>query len=355
MSRPCLSLAVALARILVPGVAAAQPAMPLPDTAIPRYALSVDSVRHEVVITLGPYHVPSESGMEDMMAAMPMGEVLSPGFDWPMRAAIRGYRVTVEDSAGHRLSRRLLHHYGVIEFDRRELAYAVLHHLLGGGAETDDVELPSTVGVPLSAGDRMAVYFMWHNSTGRDLDGVYLRLRVLWIAGNLMPRPTLALPFWLDVNYHVGGTDTFVVPPGGGIRTYVFTLPMSGHLLVVGGHLHEFGSSVRLEDAETGERIVRVVAHRDADGTVRSMSRKLFGLFGEGPHLLAGHRYLLVVTYDNPTADTLSGVMGLLAGLFVPDDMTGWPALDRSDPMYARDLAFWESTMPAGRIVLDRR
>lgn len=348
-------LAIVSALLFVPGAAVAQTAAPLPDAAIPRYTLNVDSARHEVVITLGPYHVPSDSGMENMMGSMPMAEVLSPAFDWPMRTAIRGYRLTVEDSVSRPLSRRLLHHYGVIELDRRELAYPVLHHLLGGGAETDDVVLPSTVGVPLEPGDRMAVYFMWHNSTGRDLDGVYLRLRVLWIAGNQLPRPTLALPFWLDVNYHVGGSDTFDVPPGGCIRTYTFTLPVSGHLLAMGGHLHEFGSSVRLEDAETGERIVRVVAHRDRDGTVRAMSRKLFGLFGQGPHLWAGHRYLLVVSYDNPTPDTLSGVMGLLAGLFVPDAMTGWPALDRTDPMYVRDLAFWESTMPAGRMALGHR
>src|SRR5205807_491889 len=187
--------------------------------------------------------------------------------------------LTVEDSAGRPLSRRLLHHYGVIDLDRRELAYPILHHLLGGGAESEGVVLPSTVGIPLEAGERLAIYFMWHNPAGHDLHGVYLRLRVPWIAGNQQPRPTLAMPFWLDVNLHIGGSDAFDVPPGGCTRTYAFTLPVSGHLLAASGHLHEFGSSIRLEDAETGAGIVRVVARRDPNGTVLSVSRKLFGIF----------------------------------------------------------------------------
>jgi len=226
----------------------------------------------------------------------------------------------------------------------------VIQHLLGGGAETGDVVLPTTVGIPLTAGDRMAVYFMWHNEGGKDLDGVYLRLRILWITGNQQPRPTLAMPFWLDVNYHAAGTDAFDVPPGGCTRVYAFSLPVAGRLLAASGHLHEFGASVRLEDAETGDVIVRVVAHHDPDGSVRDVSRKLFGIFGDGPHLEPHHQYLMVVSYDNPTPVTLTGMMGLLGGLFVPDNLADWPALDRHDPMYLADLRFWENALPGGRV-----
>jgi len=333
----CCSLVLALG--LVPGAFAQTPAS---------MRITVDSARREVAIVLGPYHVASDAGMEDMpemdMGSMP--RIVSPRFAWPVTAWVRGFQVTVEDSLGHALPRRLLHHYGVLDFDRRELAYPVIQHLLGGGAETPDVTLPKTVGIPLAAGDRMAVYFMWHNMTGSDLDGVYLRLRVFWIAGNQLPRPTLAQPFWLDANWQVGVGNEFDVPPGGCSRTYTFELPLSGRLLAVSGHVHEHGRSVRLEDAESGDVIVQVVAHREADGTVRNVSRKLFGIFGDGPHLKAHHRYRLVVTYDNPTAEPLTGMMGLLGGLFVPDDMTAWPALDRRDPTYLVDLNVWEARMP---------
>jgi hypothetical protein len=128
---------------------------------------------------------------------------------------------------------------------------------------------------------------------------------------------------------------------------YEFTLPLSGHLLAAGGHLHEHGMSLRIEDAETGNVIVRVISDRAPDGTVRGVSRHLFGIFSEGPRLLAQHRYLLVVSYENPTSDSLPAVMGVFGGLFVPDHPEQWPQLVRSNPMYLADLAGWEEGMPA--------
>ena len=47
------------------------------------------------------------------------------------------------------------------------------------------------------------------------------------------------------------------------------------------------------------------------------------------------------------TSVACAAVMGLLGGLFVPDDMTAWPALDRGDPTYLVDLNVWEARMPA--------
>ena len=131
----CCSLVLALG--LVPGAFAQTPAS---------MRITVDSARREVAIVLGPYHVASDAGMEDMpemdMGSMP--RIVSPRFAWPVTAWVRGFQVTVEDSLGHALPRRLLHHYGVLDFDRRELAYPVIQHLLGGGAETPDVTLPKT-------------------------------------------------------------------------------------------------------------------------------------------------------------------------------------------------------------------
>jgi len=347
--RLCRTLAASFALSLAPAAAFAQTPAPAAAGTTPRYQLTVDSARHEVVITVGPYDVPSDSGVEDPMATMPMDDILSPIMTWPLRTAIRGYHLTVEDRTGRPLPRRLLHHYGVVDVDRRELLYSAVQNLIGGGAESDDVVLPRTVGVPLEAGHRLAVYFMWKNRSGHDLHGVFLRLRILWIAGNQRPPPRLVMPFWVDVNYHPGGTDVYDVPPGGCVRAYGFTLPSSGHLLALGGHLHAYGSSLRLEDAETGATIARVVARRDPDGTVRGMSRSIFGAFGEGPRLLAGHRYRVVATYDNPTPDTLRGMMGVVGGLFLPDDPGTWPALDPGAPTYirGRDLRVWEAGMDA--------
>src|SRR6266852_5353917 len=67
------------------------------------FQMMVDSAAREVVITIGPYHVPSDSGMEDMKMDMAMADVLSPRFAWPMNTWVRGYQLTVADSAGRPL------------------------------------------------------------------------------------------------------------------------------------------------------------------------------------------------------------------------------------------------------------
>ena len=108
---------------------------------------------------------------------------------------------------------------------------------------------------------------------------------------------------------------------------------MGGRLLGVGGHMHDYGVRVRLEDVETGKVLIAVTATRDSAGKVSKMSRKLFGVSGEGMKLKGNHRYRVVGEYDNPTGETLvKGAMAHMAGLFTPDDMSRWPAIDPSDP-----------------------
>jgi len=47
-----------------------------------------------------------------------------------------------------------------------------------------------------------------------------------------------------------------------------------------------------------------------------------------------------VADYDNPTGKLrINGAMAHMVGLFVPDDMKSWPAINPADPTYRRDLA----------------
>ena len=97
---------------------------------------------------------------------------------------------------------------------------------------------------------------------------------------------------------------------------------------------------MRLEDAETGKVITEVDATRDSAGKVSKVSRKLFGVSGEGLKLKANHKYRVVGVYDNPTGQTLvRGAMAHMSGLFTPDDLSKWPKIDQSNPDYQRDLA----------------
>jgi hypothetical protein len=91
---------------------------------------------------------------------------------------------------------------------------------------------------------------------------------------------------------------------------------------------------------ESGKVLTEVMATRDAHGKLVKMSRKLFGVGGDGLRLKAGRRYRVVGEYDNPTGEVLTkGAMASMVGLFVPDDMKKWPAVSPADPMYQRDLA----------------
>jgi hypothetical protein len=192
----------------------------------------------------------------------------------------------------------------------------------------------------MTPGMKLGMYVAWHNDTGKDLEGVFLKLTMLWTPKNQNPRPVNSMPIYMDVNLTVGGSNTFDVPPGKSSKAYEFTLPVGGRLLGVGGHMHDYGVGVRLEDAETGKVITSVVATRDAEGKVSKVSRKLYGVSGEGLKLKANHTYRVVGEYDNPTGETkIKGAMAHMVGLFVPDDMRKWPAIDPSDPTYQRDLA----------------
>lgn len=304
----------------------------------PPVTVTVDSSRHEVVITTGPWNLPNMPPMDHAMMDMGADAPLQL-FAWPVDGWFRGFKYELVDEHGTVLDRRIMHHMIMVNFDRRQLLYDAVERLAGAGSETDDASVPKTIGVPLSKGTHLGFYIMWHNETGKDLQGVYLKYTMLWTPTNQNPRPVTSLPIYMDVNLTVGGSNTFDAPPGHTVKSWEFTLPISGRLLGVGGHLHDYGTMVRLEDAATGKELARVVARRDSTGKVLGVSRKLFGVSGEGLKLKAGHRYRVVGVYDNPTNKTEYGAMAHMVGLFVPDNMAQWPKVDTSDPILRKDLA----------------
>lgn len=329
---------IALAASLAAGTAPGDPKVSV--------SISVDSSKHELTITVGPYNLPNMPPMEhnNMMDHGMSHDTPLQDFEWPVDGWFRGYRVDLVDSQGQAVPKHILHHMIMVNFGRRQLLYPAAERLMGAGTETDEeVSVPKTIGVPLTPGMKLGMYVAWHNDTGKDLEGVYLKITMLWMPKNQNPRPVNSLPIYMDVNLTVGGTNTFDVAPGKSTKSYEFTLPVGGRLLGVGGHLHDYGVRVRLEDAETGRVITSVVATRDSTGHVSKVSRKLYGVTGEGLRLKANHPYRVVGEYDNPTGETIvKGAMAHMVGLFVPDDMSKWPKIDPTDPTYKKDLASLE-------------
>ncbi len=324
----------------------------------PTVKVSVDSARHELTVTSGPFDLPNLPPIDDhpMMDLGASHDTRLQRFEWPVDGWFRGFRVELVDGQGRTVPPHVMHHMIMVNFSRRQLLYSAAERLMGTGTETEEVTVPKTIGVPMKPGMKLGMYIAWHNDTGKDLEGVQLKLSLLWTPKNQNPPPVNALPIYMDVNLTVGGTNTFDVPPGRSSKAYEFILPTGGRLLGVGGHMHDYGTRVRLEDAESGKVLTEVTAERSPDGKLIKVSRKLFGVSGKGLRLKANHRYRVVGEYDNPTGEVrVKGAMASMVGLFVPDDMKRWPAINPRDPTYQRDIASLQvrgavtRSMPHGR------
>ena len=320
----------------------------------PAVRVEVDEERSEVRIVAGPFHVPAGAPATETGGGHAHGghhaghaEMRTPLIPvrWPVDGGLQGMRLGIYDGEGRSLPRDVIHHLIGVNHGRRQLVYPVSERLFGFGTETPDVRIPDFLEIPLDRGDSLGFYAMWNNTSGADLHGVTLQL-VLPFAGGTRDREAV-MPFYVDANNQIGGATTFDVPPGRSERSFEFTVPAAGGLLAAGGHLHDYGREVRIEDARTGEVLVRLESERDADGTVHAVEqkvfRRLFGLLDARVELEAGRQYRLVGVYQNPTGDViLDGGMAHIVGLFAPRDPEAWPTIQANAPDYQRDA----STLP---------
>lgn len=318
-----------------------------PGSAVPpgAFRIAVDSARHEVVLL---YVAPEQTDNGGMHAMHHAGhehhsETLN-RFEWPVDGWVRGALVECRAADGTPLPQALVHHLTLINFDRPQLVHAGVERVWAAGAETAPVMLPAGIGVPLERGTAMGLVVAYAGSAVPPGTEVAVRLR--WTPQNTVPRPVSLIPLALDVSGHIGASPSYDLAPGHSERTLEFTLPLAGRMLAAGGHLHDYATELRLEEVATGRVLVRLVPSRDADGHVRAVPQKLFGISGAGRELKAGVRYRLVSVYDNPGELIVDGAMGEMGIVFVPDDLARWPALDRDDPALAADLRRLDELSP---------
>jgi hypothetical protein len=318
-------------------------ATPSPKLGAQSIETRVDSARHEVVIEAGPFEVPAMS--PEMVKEMEMDHSMHHEeeprvfrFDWPVDGSGRAYKIEVRDANGVVIPRSLLHHLIALNFDRRQFIYQQAERLFGIGRETPDETLPGTLMVPLARGQRLGFYLSWHNDSGRDIHGARVRIVIAWIPREAARGYTAVLPVYFDVDNEVGNTNTFDIPPGKSSKAFDFTVPASGYLIAMTGHLHDYGKSVRLEDAETGKVMVRLTAKTDSTGRILQIQHKTF-LF-RPLRLREGHHYRIVAEYDSPLHNTLvEGAMANIVGVFAPDSLSRWPVIDPENPIFKKDIA----------------
>ena len=299
----------------------------------PDVRVQLDSERREVLVEAGPLHVPEATPYSHHPSESRLD------FDWPIEGWIRGYRIDLVDAQGRLLPRTMLHHAGVANLERRQLAYPVAERLFAVGRETTPVMLPNSMGVAMRAGQRLRLYFALVNDTDVPVDGARLQIRLTLNPADRTPRSVF--PVMLDANPRpIGGTRAWDVPPGRSVTSAEVRLPVAGHLRALGAHLHDYAVEIRLEDVTSGRVMARLGTRRRADGTLVSVHSTRFPFKRRGLRLEADRPYRVVAVYDNPTSETLRhGAMAFLGGPFVPDDVAQWPALDTADVSYQLDLA----------------
>lgn len=288
----------------------------------------VDSARHEVVVTAGSWTLAADGGAHAGHA----GHLPQPParFVWPVDGWVHGMRFRAVTRDGRAVPRSLLHHLAIINLSRRDLFLQIPERLFEMGSETADIELPRTVGVPVTAGAPMAVTLAWSAAGTDALAEVSVELTIDWSPANSAPRPLSALLVTMQVITTAGETS-FDLPPGNAKWATDYALGVDGRILAAGGHLHDYGTGIQLRDLSTpaAGAVIQLSSRRDAAGHVTGIERKMPGLTGNGIPLEAGHLYRLEGGYANPKATPVErGGMVFLVLLFAPTRVDDWPSAD---------------------------
>ena len=123
-----------------------------------------------------------------------------------------------------------------------------------------------------------------------------------------------------------GPTD-YDLQPGRSVKTGEFVMPYTGTLLGVGGHLHDYGRRLLLENITRSEAIATLTPKLDSDGQMLSVPTVSFTTNG-GYRLSRGDVVKVTATYDSPMGHGLSGgAMGIVVGYFVPAEDREFDAL----------------------------
>jgi len=309
-------------RLLAAGLAVPLALAPAPAAAQqPGMTIRDDAARKEMVIEVGPVDLPG--GAHRQLPAF-HGQV-------PIDGWVHGYRIEIVDAAGREVPRRTLHHVNVITPAQRELFSQIMLRVAAAGQETDPVTLPRMIGYRVRPGQPLIVTAMLHNTAAADYRGVRLRVRFPYTRSDARLKPISVLPFYIDV-MPPASLHSYDLAPGRSEKSWEARPAVSGRVLAIGGHLHQYGVSLRLEDVAARRVIWDGRPEVDERGEVVGMPVGRF-VWRLGVPVRAGRLYRVTAVYENPTGRVIpGGGMGALGGVIVPDDESRWPGIDRGHP-----------------------
>jgi hypothetical protein len=178
--------------------------------------------------------------------------------------------------------------------------------------------------------DKIRIETMVYNPTDTSYDNVFLEVTIPFQEearsqngqrpneNDRAATPKNVYPAWMDVK--ACSDSSYDVPTGRSEKTGTVTVKYDGVLLGVGGHLHDYGRQLVLENVSRKETVATLDAKVDTQGLLEAVPVKLFLQQG-GYKFGAGDVLKISAAYDNPTGKLLrEGAMGIAVGYFVPAD-----------------------------------
>lgn len=287
-------------------------------------ALKVDDdpAAHVLTVELGPLNLPAHTA-HDKAEQVPPRTLEIPFDGW-----ITAYHPALVTPGGAPIPGRLLHHVAFWNTNRADfLCPNKDEHIFGAGGEMNDWPALPGFGYRVHKGDRIRITTMFHNPTDTDYPQTTLRVKIEYAAveANLKS----VYPAWFDAKQC--GESDFALQASGTKVTGDLAVNYSGRLLGVGGHMHDYGESLRLLlpkiDAPAAS-IADLQAKLDDQGHIQSMPIVMF-LDRGGYPLARGQKVRVTGQYGKPRTPNADG-MAIVVGYFLPDNDAAMAPLARA-------------------------
>lgn len=282
-----------------------------------------DSAAQQLILRVGPVKLPARSDSDAI--AQPRDFTFSIPFDgWLVT-----YDPSLVDAAGAALPGGLLHHAGLWNAARSDfLCPNKEEHIFGAGSELAAWPQVPGYGYPVQQGTKVRVSVMFANATPVSYSDAYFELRIAYRTSASGATPLKNVyPMWMNVEEC--GDSSYTLEPGKSTTAARFTVRYPGALLAVGGHLHDYGRDLLLQDLTFMDTVADLVPQTDSAGHLLSIPSTSFIDRG-GYRLEQGQTLKLTAVYNNPTGRYLpDAAMGIAVGYFLPDQDSELAALER--------------------------
>lgn len=270
-----------------------------------------DDVANSVMILkVGPLSLPPDTRhftLGDLIVSVPVA-------GWILR-----YLPEVIDENGNALPGELVHHVTLYNMTERDIVCPGNEQILfaTGGELRSWPEIPGS-GFPIKEGSRIRIRAMIHNPTSHPYEHVYFQVHIPYQRRTADIELREIHVAWFSVTRCAENGD-YDLKPGENVDTVRFTIQRGGRLLGIGGHMHDYGIQLRLENETQKEVIATLNSRLDEQGHLLSLPVAL--LAGQGGYRLTeGETVRLTSTYINRNGQPLpGGGMGIIVGYFTPD------------------------------------